>query len=86
MNSVAEIHAALRQAGGCNLDQMVSEYRALRASVTRLWGAEASEPVAENVADLIRFNSHRSGADRIDKCLFQKGRSFARSVSGHIGP
>jgi RsbT co-antagonist protein rsbRD N-terminal domain len=38
MDSVAEIHAALRQAGGFNLDQMVSEYRALRASVVKLWG------------------------------------------------
>jgi hypothetical protein len=38
-DSVAEIHAALRQAGGFNLDQMVSEYRALRASVTKLWGS-----------------------------------------------
>jgi signal transduction histidine kinase len=34
MDSVAETHAALRQAGGFNLDQMVSEYRSLRASVT----------------------------------------------------
>src|ERR1700690_860181 len=30
--SAAEVHASLRQAGGFNLDQMVSEYRALRAS------------------------------------------------------
>ena len=28
IDSVAEIHAALRQAGGFDLDQMVSEYRA----------------------------------------------------------
>jgi signal transduction histidine kinase len=55
-DSVAEIHAALRQAGGFNLDQMVSEYRALRASVTKLWGAQASEPGLENTADMIRFN------------------------------
>jgi signal transduction histidine kinase len=55
-NSVAEIHAALRQAGGFNLDQMVSEYRALRASVTKLWETQASEPVAESIADLTRFN------------------------------
>ncbi len=56
MNSVAEIHAALRQAGGFNLDQMVSEYRALRASVTKLWGARDEEPTRESTADLIRFN------------------------------
>jgi signal transduction histidine kinase len=56
MDSVAEIHAALRQAGGFNLDQMVSEYRALRASVTKLWGSRASEPTRESAADLVRFN------------------------------
>nr|MBA3543734.1 HAMP domain-containing histidine kinase [Chthoniobacterales bacterium] len=56
MDSVAEIHAALRQAGGFNLDQMVSEYRALRASVTKLWGARASEPTRQSAADLVRFN------------------------------
>jgi signal transduction histidine kinase len=56
MDSVAEIHAALRQAGGFNLDQMVSEYRALRASVTKLWGAQDSEPNRQSAADFIRFN------------------------------
>ena len=56
MDSVAEIHAALRQAGGFNLDQMVSEYRALRASVTKLWGDQDLEPTRQSMADLIRFN------------------------------
>jgi signal transduction histidine kinase len=56
INSVAEIHAALRQAGGFNLDQMVSEYRALRASVTKLWGARDLEPTRQSAADLVRFN------------------------------
>jgi signal transduction histidine kinase len=56
MDSVAEVHAALRQAGGFNLDQMVSEYRALRASVTKLWAARAPEPTRPCAADLVRFN------------------------------
>jgi signal transduction histidine kinase len=56
MDSVAEVHAALRQAGGFNLDQMVSEYRALRASVTKLWAARAPEPTRQCAADLVRFN------------------------------
>jgi signal transduction histidine kinase len=55
-DSVAEIHAALRQAGGFNLDQMVSEYRALRASVTKLWGARDLEPTRQSAADFVRFN------------------------------
>jgi signal transduction histidine kinase len=56
MDSVAEIHAALRQAGGFNMDQMVSEYRALRACVTKLWVAQLSEATNEGIEDLIRFN------------------------------
>jgi hypothetical protein len=55
-DSVAEIHAALRQAGGFNLDQMVSEYRALRASVTKLWNARDLEPTRQSAADFVRFN------------------------------
>ncbi|KIZ47897.1 MULTISPECIES: HAMP domain-containing sensor histidine kinase [Rhodopseudomonas] len=55
-DSVAEVHAALRQAGGFNMDQMVSEYRALRASVVKLWGAEASETTPQDIVDLTRFN------------------------------
>lgn len=54
--SVAEVHAALRQAGGFNMDQMVSEYRALRASVVKLWGEQAEQTTKQDVVDLTRFN------------------------------
>ena len=37
--SAAAIHAALRLSDGFNIDQMVSEYRALRASVVKQWTA-----------------------------------------------
>ena len=55
-DSVAEVHAELRQAGGFNMDQMVSEYRALRASVVKLWGSQASEMTQRDIVDLTRFN------------------------------
>jgi signal transduction histidine kinase len=55
-DSVAEVHAALRQAGGFNLNQMVSEYRALRASVVKLWGKQAPETTRQDILDLTRFN------------------------------
>ena len=54
--SAAETHSALRLAGGFSLDQMVSEFRALRASVTKLWEKQLTEPGAADIADLIRFN------------------------------
>jgi signal transduction histidine kinase len=55
-HTAAETHAALRLAGGFNIDQMVSEYRALRASVIKLWCAKEREPSRQDVQDLIRFN------------------------------
>lgn len=55
-HSAAEIHAALRLSGGFNMDQMVSEYRALRASVTKLWKAQLTELTHNDIADLTRFN------------------------------
>ncbi len=55
-SSAAELHAALRLAGGFNLDEMISEYRALRASVVRLWSAKNSHPDNTVFNDLTRFN------------------------------
>jgi signal transduction histidine kinase len=74
MDSVAETHAALRQAGGFNLDQMVSEYRALRASVTKLWQAQATESFPEGLADLVRFN------EAIDQTLTESISYYSKKV------
>ena len=54
--SAAETHAALRLAGGFNLDQMVSEYRALRASIIKLWLASHKSVDGEGVQEMVRFN------------------------------
>src|ERR1700722_6388603 len=55
-DTAAEIHASLRQSGGFSMDQMVSEFRALRASVIRLWGTQLAEPTKIDLLDLIRFD------------------------------
>lgn len=54
-DSAAETHADLRFTGGFDTVEMVSEFRALRASVTKLWRAAWDEP-AEIIPDLLRFN------------------------------
>jgi len=54
--SAAEIHAALRLTDGFDLDQMVSEYRALRASVVKQWTARNQALAATDIEDLTRFN------------------------------
>lgn len=52
----AEVHGALRHASGFTLGQLVAEYRALRASVLRLWQKKSAPCSPEVVEDLMRFN------------------------------
>ncbi|HEV2147010.1 MAG TPA: sensor histidine kinase [Longimicrobiaceae bacterium] len=54
--TAAEEHGAGRADSGFTVEQMVAEYRALRASVIRLWTKEKGELVPEDVEDLTRFN------------------------------
>jgi len=54
--SAAEIHADLRLNDGFDIDQLVAEYRALRASVVKLWSARNREWSISDIEDLVRFN------------------------------
>lgn len=54
--TAAERHGADRAESGFTTDQMVSEYRALRASVIRLWTKAQGELSASELEDLTRFN------------------------------
>jgi len=53
--TAAQTHAVLRARGGFDINQLVSEYRALRASVLRLW-MDASPLDEPGVEEIIRFN------------------------------
>jgi signal transduction histidine kinase len=52
----AEVHGAGRAASGFTLGEMVSEYRALRASVIRLWTKANGTLTGADIEDLMRFN------------------------------
>jgi signal transduction histidine kinase len=54
--TAAEEHGAGRAESGFTMEQMVSEYRALRASVIRLWIQAKGELQPDDVEDLTRFN------------------------------
>ena len=54
-DSAAETHADLRFTGGFDTVEMISEFRALRASVTKLWRAAWDDP-EDVIPDLLRFN------------------------------
>jgi len=53
--TAAEVHAVLRASSGFTVLQLVSEYRALRASVLQLFAA-AHEPERATLTDVGRFN------------------------------
>ena len=65
MEDVGKIHAALRIEGGFRLSQLVAEYRALRASVFRLFERAASETGATDLRQVTRFN------EAIDEALVE---------------
>ncbi len=69
--SAAWNHGFIRMKQGFNINEIVSEYRALRASVTKLWvdASNIIQPSAFN--DLIRFN------EGIDQALFESVTSFS---------
>jgi signal transduction histidine kinase len=64
----AKAHGAVRAGKGFTLAQMMSEFRALRASVLRLWEEKESE--ALDVQELIRFN------EAIDQAVAQSSKKF----------
>jgi len=55
-DTAAETHGSQRAEEGFSLQQMVSEYRALRASVLRLWAREENPCDADAYQQLMRFN------------------------------
>jgi signal transduction histidine kinase len=72
--TAAETHAALRLTGGFNIGQMTSEYRALRASVLKLWRRTNPHLDAQDFADLNRFN------ESIDQVLTESVSYYAGEV------
>lgn len=72
--TAAHEHGADRAESGFTMDQMVSEYRALRASVIRLWTKERGELGGTDIEDLIRFN------EAIDQALAESVVRYTREL------
>ena len=71
--TAAETHAVLRAKSGFDINQLVGEYRALRASVLRLW-MDAGQPDKPNLDDIIRFN------EAIDQAVAESIGFFSAQV------
>jgi signal transduction histidine kinase len=67
-------HGAGRAESGFTIDQMVAEYRALRASVIRLWADARGSLATPDIEDLIRFN------EAIDQSLAESVAAFNHNV------
>ncbi len=73
-DSAAETHAALRLIDGFDIDQMVSEYRALRASVVKLWSAKGNAIDNTDLSDLTRFN------EAIDQAIAESINHYTKKI------
>ncbi|UGQ45876.1 sensor histidine kinase [Massilia endophytica] len=71
----AEIHAQQRLRSGYTVVQLISEYRALRASVLMLWSAQAQGRNASmDLADITRFN------EAVDQAVAESVARYERLV------
>jgi signal transduction histidine kinase len=71
--TAAQTHALLRAQSGFNINQLVAEYRALRASVLRLW-MDACYLDETALEDIVRFN------EAIDQGLAESVDFFSAQV------
>jgi len=72
--TAAEVHAGLREFQGFTMEQLLSEYRALRASVLRLWIAASPASDSVNLSDVMRFN------EAIDQATAEATARFTREL------
>ena len=84
--TAAETHAVLRATGGFTIQQMVAEYRALRAAVLRRW-ADSHEPGPDTLGDMTRFNEaiDQAVAESVDFFTVEteRWRNVFLGVLGH---
>lgn len=73
-DTAAETHAEARLAAGYSVEQLVSEYRALRSSVLVLWTSQTAMGMPTDMEDVTRFN------EAIDQALAESVARYAQLV------
>jgi signal transduction histidine kinase len=68
-------HAVARHQENFDLNQMVSEYRALRESVMRLWAEQTHSADEDDLAELTRFN------EAMDRALVESIARYSNELS-----
>ena len=70
-DTAAETHAIDRLSSGFTIEQLTSEYRAVRASVLRLWQDDINTTNVGEIKDMVRFN------EAIDQALAESITRYA---------
>jgi hypothetical protein len=73
--TAAATHGALRQVSGFDMNQLGAEYRALRASVIRLWTNASPAQDSALVEDMIRFN------EAVDQAVAESTSRYAAELA-----
>ncbi|WP_437221908.1 ATP-binding protein [Planctomicrobium sp. SH661] len=74
--TAAQTHAVMRAHSGFDINQLVAEYRALRASVLRMW-IDASALAEPEIDEVIRFN------EAIDQAIAESVSHYHALVERH---
>lgn len=75
LDNASAQHAEERVSSGFDIIEVVSEYRALRASVLRLWRESVPQPDLDDIDDITRFN------ESIDQSLAKAVGSYTERVN-----
>src|SRR5687768_3261804 len=85
--TAAQEHGAGRAESGFTVEAMVAEFRALRASVVRLWAKQVGDACVADLEDLTRFNEaiDQAIAESITRFTQEIGQSKERflAILGH---
>lgn len=75
LDNASERHAEERVTSGFDIIEVVAEYRALRASVLRLWRKSVPQADLDDIDDITRFN------ESIDQSLAEAVSSYTKRVN-----
>lgn len=85
--TAAESHAQERLTSGFTIQQLLSEYRALRASVLHLWDKSAGDGLTTDPVDITRFNEaiDQTIAESVERfcTLLKKSENIFLAILGH---
>jgi signal transduction histidine kinase len=86
-DTAAETHAAERLSSGYSIEQLLAEFRALRASVLRLWKVRIKTFAASEIDDMVRFNEAIDQALTVSvtrySAMYRESQNLFMAILGH---